>query len=436
MRSEFAYIQGWHQKLANMGWWHSFEMPDGSIVEGVCPLEGLKNRLAQFPIPHDLTGKRVLDIGAWDGFFTFELEKRGAEVVAIDCWDNPRFRLMREMLGSRAEYRIFDVYDLSPATVGRFDIVVFFGVLYHLKHPLLALERVCALSTDLVAVDSFVVKETRDLATELSRKPAMEFYETDEMGGMTDNWSGPNVSCLAAMCRAAGFARVQPLTLLEHSACIACYRSWEPPASGGPRPHLLHAIHNTNLGINFDSGRDEYVSFLFDPAGTKPTLQNTKPEIGPYGSSPMHVTAVGNQYWQVNFKLPPGLPAGFHDATLRIGDSARSNIARVAVDLPVNADSIGITAVQDAATYARDEIDLSRGKHVSIWVTSLPENADRGNVRVTVDGNRVPVSFAQGTQVNAELPDDLPVSTAELRVGIADVESRPVALRITRSVPE
>src|SRR5687767_5410159 len=94
MRSEFAYIQGWHQKLASMGWWHSFELPDGTVIEGVCPLDGLRNRLAQFPIPQDLRGKRVLDIGAWDGFFTFELEKRGAEVLAIDCWDNPRFRLM------------------------------------------------------------------------------------------------------------------------------------------------------------------------------------------------------------------------------------------------------------------------------------------------------------------------------------------------------
>jgi tRNA (mo5U34)-methyltransferase len=436
MRREFAYVQGWHQKLASMGWWHSFELPDGSTVEGVCPLDGLKNRLAQFPISHDLTGKRILDIGAWDGFFTFELEKRGAEVMAVDCWDNPRFRLMRGMLGSRADYRVYDVYDLSPSNVGRFDIVIFFGVLYHLKHPLLALERVCALSTDLVAVDSFVVKETRELATELARKPVMEFYETDDMGGMTDNWSGPNVSCLAAMCRAAGFARVQPLALLEHSACIVCYRKWEPGASSGRAPNLIHAIHNTNFGLNFDSQRDEYVSFLFDPAGTEPTLRNTKPEIGQYGSSPMYVTPIGNGYWQVNFKLPPGLSPGWHDATLRIGESSRSNAMRVAVDVPLQATSIEVTGVQDAATYTDDQVDLSQGRHITIWVTPLPENADRNNVHVTINGARVPTTFAQGTQVNAELPDDLPASTVELRVSIAEAESRPVALRITRSARE
>ncbi|HYP07834.1 MAG TPA: methyltransferase domain-containing protein, partial [Bryobacteraceae bacterium] len=177
----FGYVRGWHSKLRELGWWHSFELPDGSVVEGVCDLPGLKHRLAQFPIPQDLTGKRVLDVGAWDGFFSFEMEKRGAEVVAVDCWDNERFRLMRSMLNSRVEYRIHDMYELTPATVGTFDIVVFFGVLYHLKHPLLALERVCALTTDLACVDTFVSEDDSPI-------PRMEFYEHAELGGQTDNW--------------------------------------------------------------------------------------------------------------------------------------------------------------------------------------------------------------------------------------------------------
>lgn len=433
MRSEFAYVLGWHQKLASMGWWHSFELPDGSFIEGVCPLEGLKHRLAQFPIARDLRGKRVLDIGAWDGFFTFELEKRGAEVVAIDCWDNSRFRLMREIFGSKAEYRIADVYDLSPANIGRFDIVVFFGVLYHLKHPLLALERVCALSTGLVAVDSFVVKETLDLATELARKPVMEFYETDEMGGMTDNWSGPNVSCLVAMCRAAGFARVHPLTLLEHSACVACYRSWEAAADAGPAPQLLHAVHNLNFGINFASDRDEYVTFLFDPAGMEPSLDIVKPEVGPYGASPMHLTQVESGFWQTNFKLPPGLTQGWHDAHLRIGDSARSNAIRIAIDLPLRAQSVEITSLQDAVTYQSDEVDLARGRHATVWVAGLPENADRGNVRVMLGETPLRVTYVGGTQINVEIPEDAAGTTAELRVAVGGAVSPPALLRIRDS---
>src|SRR6185312_6434904 len=113
------------------------------------------NRINRYPIPQDLKGARVLDIGTWDGWFAFEMERRGAEVVAIDCWDNPKFHEIHQVLGSRAEHRVMDVYDLTPATVGRFDIVLFMGVLYHLKHPLRALERVFALTTGRAAIAAF-----------------------------------------------------------------------------------------------------------------------------------------------------------------------------------------------------------------------------------------------------------------------------------------
>jgi hypothetical protein len=63
----FAKVRTWNKQLSTKGWWHSFELPDGTRIDGVCDLAGLKNRIAQFPIPDDLQGKRVLDIGAWDG---------------------------------------------------------------------------------------------------------------------------------------------------------------------------------------------------------------------------------------------------------------------------------------------------------------------------------------------------------------------------------
>ena len=140
----FSYVHQWHGQLSDKGWWHSFELPDGSIIEGVSDLAAQKRRIAQFPIPQDLRGKRVLDIGAWDGWFSFEMERRGAEVVAIDRWENPRFYEIRRMLGSKVDYREMDVYELHPDKIGTFDIVLFMGVLYHVKHPLLALERVCS----------------------------------------------------------------------------------------------------------------------------------------------------------------------------------------------------------------------------------------------------------------------------------------------------
>src|ERR1041385_1667364 len=138
--ASFDYVRHWNQQLSTTGWWHSFELPDGSVIQGVCDLPGLRLRLAQFPIPDDLRGKRVLDIGAWDGWFSFEMERRGAEVTAIDSAEHTQFRVARDLLGSKVDYRIADICRLCSKDIGRFDIVLFFGVLYHVKHPVLALE--------------------------------------------------------------------------------------------------------------------------------------------------------------------------------------------------------------------------------------------------------------------------------------------------------
>ena len=250
--TRYDLVRRWDDERVERGWWHSFELPDGTFIQGVCDVPGLKNRIDQFPIPEDLRGKRVLDIGAWDGWFSFEMERRGAEVLAIDNWDNPRFHQARAMLNSRVEYRQIDMYELTPERVGRFDIVLFMGVLYHLKHPLLALERVCALTTDMAAVDSFILREKHRPGEKVDQRPVMEFYETSEFGGQTDNWVAPSLPCLRAFCRTAGFARVELQNVLEHSACLACYRQWEQPAaSAAEGPELVAAAHNLKRGNQF-----------------------------------------------------------------------------------------------------------------------------------------------------------------------------------------
>lgn len=404
-----GHIRDWNRKLGELGWWHSFEMPDGSLIEGVCSLEGLKRRLAQFPIPYDLAGKRVLDIGAWDGFFSFELEKRGAEVVAIDCWDNERFRLMRSMLNSRVDYRILDMYELTPETVGKFDIVVFFGVLYHLKHPLLALERICALTKDLACVDTFVSNDG-------DPRPRMEFYEHEELGGQTDNWVGPNVPCLLAFCRTAGFARVEFRGKLEHSACVACYRQWEPVEPDAPdAPLVHHVMHDRNFGINFRSALDEYLGIAF--AAEQASITDVRPEIGGFGVRPISVTAIGHGYYQANCKLPPGLDPGWHEVTLRLGDSERSTPHRIAVDMPLLADSLLITSVAENETWIKNQV--AAGKSVAIWIDGLPENADVNNTRVLLNQQRLQVTHAGNGQINAIVPEDAPEGDAVLTVEIA-----------------
>src|SRR5215469_9058510 len=285
----FAYVQTWHDALQQTGWWHSFELPGGRLIQGVSTLSAQKLRIGQFPIPEDLRGKRVLDIGTWDGWFAMEMERRGAEVVAIDRWENPRFYEIHDLLGSRVDYQQMSVYDLDPNRIGRFDVVLFMGVLYHLKHPLLALERVCSVAKDLVAVESFVLKDRHRPGFGIESHPLMEFYEIDEFGGQFDNWVAPTVPCLLAFCRSAGFARVKLNNLHEYGAAVSCYRKWTPPGLANAESiKLVAAFHSDNHGLNFQAGSsDEYLGCWVVAEGVIPTRETVQPEVGGYG-----VTAV------------------------------------------------------------------------------------------------------------------------------------------------
>jgi tRNA (mo5U34)-methyltransferase len=427
--SRHDQVRRWNDRRAERGWWHSFELPDGTVIQGVCDVPGLKNRIGQFPIPEDLRGKRVLDIGAWDGWFSFEMERRGAEVLAIDNWDNPLFHQARAMLNSRVEYRQIDMYDLTPERVGRFDIVLFLGVLYHLKHPLLALERVCALTSELAAVDSFILRESHRQGESVDQRPVMEFYETNEFGGQTDNWVAPSLACLAAFCRTAGFARVEVRNVLEFSGCLACYRHWEPPKAGSPQgPELVAAVHNLNDGINFESSRDELVSGWFRCEARSFGLNNlglddVRPEVDGFGVRPIHVAPVGEDEWETNFKLPPGLTPGWHEVRLRIGDSGPGSAQRIAVDVPLGTSEIQIQGVSDGTTWEKNQLSLSRGDVLSLWVSGLPENVDRNNLLVRVDGQRLAVTYIEARtdgarQINVKVPSDLPVGSGTISVSV------------------
>ena len=438
----FGYVKDWRRKLdTTEGWWHSFELPDGTIINGVCDLPGLRNRLAQFPIPDDLTGKRALDVGAWDGWFSFELERRGAEVVAVDSWDNPRFREIHALTGSRVDYRQMDVYDLTPERIGRFDIVLFMGVLYHLKHPLLALERICSVTTELAAVDSFVLKEEHRPGELVNARPVMEFYETNELGGQADNWVGPSLPCLLAFCRTAGFARAELRSMLEHSACVACYRRWEsPPLIPTTPPDLLAAFHGTNFGINFNSAADEYVTCWFDCPLDALSLDDVKPEVSGYGVRPIEVRRAENSRWESGFRLPPGLTPGWHEVRLRIAGSANSNAHLIAVDLPVGKPDLVIHGLRDVATWTSDVIDLRIGNSLAVWVSGLPHNADRENVRVLVDGRRLSVTDlekpkdTEPRQVNVQVPRSEPAGMRRLQVKVGEGESEWRSLKVVNDL--
>lgn len=197
------------RRVAEVNWFHSIDLGDGLVTPG---RDNNPRRLEQMRLPADLSGRTVLDIGAWDGFYSFDAERRGAQrVLATDSFSwqvrgqgtgKRGFELAREALGSAVEDRDIDVMDLSPEEVGTFDVVLFLGVLYHLRHPLLALERVAAVTGDLLILETEV-----DLA--LARRPAMAFYPGQELRDDWTNWWGPNPPAVVAMLRAVGFAEVE-----------------------------------------------------------------------------------------------------------------------------------------------------------------------------------------------------------------------------------
>ncbi|MDX2182037.1 MAG: methyltransferase domain-containing protein [Bryobacteraceae bacterium] len=421
-------VDSWRERHARTGWWHSFEFPDGTRIDGACDLAGLRDRIGQFPIPDDLRGKRALDIGTWDGWFAFELERRGAQVVAVDTWDNPNFREAHTRLGSRVEYLQADVYELSPDVHGRFDIVLFMGVLYHLKHPLLALERVCALSTDFVAVDSYILRPELVDGTRWADRPMMEFYETTEFGGQIDNWCAPNLAGLMALCRTAGFARVELRSVIEFSACVACHRRWEPPSHDTAAPRLAGVTHDVNFGINFRSLRDEMATIFFDHPEETLSIDDVKPSVGGLGVRPVYVAKTENG-WQANFKVPPGLAPGWHEVEVRVNGGPPGGGHRIAVDLPaVPGDDFAITGVADGTKWTPNRFDPSQGEVVSVWVAGLPENADRNNLHISAAGHRLEILHLDPysdlpRQVNVRVRKNIPPGPVTL---IAELAGRKV----------
>lgn len=420
------------QELAEKGWYHSFELPDGTRREGHNTLEILRRRWARFPLPDSLDGRRVLDIGAWDGWFSFEAERRGAGVIAIDCVEIPNFLEIHAALHSKVDYRILDFYELPHAGLGRFDYVFFLGVLYHLKHPLLALEMVCELTTDTAVIESFVTDaETwRDHQNDM---PTLEFYETDELGNQLDNWFGPTVSCLMALCRAAGFARVEFLHAAGFTAGVACFRHWEPVPEHPTEdaPELTAVMNNRSLGINFFTRKEEYVSCWFR-AGREPGREDLRLEIGGYGVPALYVRAESSGGWMANFRIPPGLAPGWHEVRLRLANSGFGKSFHIAVDLPLEASHPEIGGACDGQTWTAGEVQA--GSFVSCWVSGLPENADRANTTVRLGGRKLRVEFvgpSEGvTQVNAAVPPDNPAGANELVIECGGTASAVFPIRV------
>jgi tRNA (mo5U34)-methyltransferase len=206
--SDGSQLDSLRREVAATKWWHTIDLGNGVVTPGIDPTPA---RLRELQIPDDLTGLTVLDIGAWDGFFSFEAERRGASrVLATDsfCWGGggwgtkAGFELARRALGSRVEDLDIDPLELSPSRVGTFDLVLFLGVLYHMRHPLLALERVFSVTRGQLILQTQIDLSAID-------RPALAFYQGSDLNNDPTNWFGPNPPAVAAMLRAAGFTDIR-----------------------------------------------------------------------------------------------------------------------------------------------------------------------------------------------------------------------------------
>ncbi len=227
-------------------WFHSIDCGEGIVTNGRKDLILLQNELRQMSLP-DLHGKSVLDIGAWDGFFSFAAEELGADrVLALDhyVWSmdlseqqkywseckkkniipkpyhvipghwNPvtlpgkkGFDTAHRIKNSSVEQVVGDFMTIDPLEIGQFDIVFFLGVLYHLEEPLRGLKRLSMFARELAVIETAAVymKGYED-------NSLLEFYETNELGGDIGNWFAPNLAGLKKLCGAAGFKRVKVMS--------------------------------------------------------------------------------------------------------------------------------------------------------------------------------------------------------------------------------
>jgi tRNA (mo5U34)-methyltransferase len=180
------------ERVAAQRWYHTIELAPGLVTDGWFDL---RDHVGDYGLPDRMDGMRVLDVGTWDGFWAFEMERRGADVVALDVdheseydWPPRRrpakfsavprgdgFRLAHEILGSRVERVHRNLYEATPEELGTFDLVFCGSVLIHLRDQLLALERLAGLCRG-----RLILAEEYDRLTSLLPFPAARYHADRE----------------------------------------------------------------------------------------------------------------------------------------------------------------------------------------------------------------------------------------------------------------
>lgn len=198
------------------GWRHRINVGNGIVTPG---REDPSRELERLQLDSPMSGKSVLDIGCSDGYFSFACEQRGATVTAIDDFtSSPNndgingFSIAAELLGSNAKFVEMSVYDIDQLEQ-QFDVILLVNVLYHLRHPALALDKIY---TKLAPGGTLHLKtyfhqdvRFRSAGFDFRRTPFARFFEDRELNNDPSNWWGLNSRCIEALLRSTGFTQIQ-----------------------------------------------------------------------------------------------------------------------------------------------------------------------------------------------------------------------------------
>jgi tRNA (mo5U34)-methyltransferase len=198
----------WHQRV---------ELAPGVFSPGVSDVAGHIARAGLSSVQ----GKSVLDIGTCNGGVLFELERLGASrLVGVDIYDQEWFGFadLRAFFRSEAEFIQTSVYGLDSALGERFDIVFFLGVLYHLRHPLLALDALHALTREYAVVETAILEV--DVASSFAEQRVALFCRGNELNDDYTNWFIPTRATLIDWCESSGFSVVHSVDGVAHNRAV------------------------------------------------------------------------------------------------------------------------------------------------------------------------------------------------------------------------
>lgn len=212
------------KEIDKIYWWHTFRFSDDVATKGFVDSKYYVSGYLMDTV--DFKGKSVLDIGCWDGFQLFYAESNGAaRVVGLDKVDErPGGTAGRDFakrkLQSKAEWKEMSIYNVSEESVGQFDIVMMYGVLYHLVHPMLGIERACSVAKNTILLSTHYLESEDNF-------PWVVLYPGTELADCFGNWSGPNLPWIRHALDLQGFTITKEHKYQNERIAISAVRTGE-----------------------------------------------------------------------------------------------------------------------------------------------------------------------------------------------------------------